>query len=189
MVKNLLLTIFCLIPLLAFSQKKSIDGFLDIPFGSDSATVKTALTAKGGIKNDTFSHKDFLVFNGLTLSGRKVFVLKVSFVDNKAYQADFIFNDYSESDVLQYYVNLSTDIEAVYGKGDITYDFGDSNNTTRIRRLKSGNASCKTIWQTKNKNTILLTFLPVDNTLLDIELLYRSSSLWDIYAAKKRSDL
>jgi len=39
MKKTLFFLVF-LFPCLAIAQKKSIDGFMDIPFGSDSATVK-----------------------------------------------------------------------------------------------------------------------------------------------------
>jgi len=50
--KYLLISILFLLPFCVLAQsKKSIDGFMDIPFGSDSATVKAAVLAKGGIKN------------------------------------------------------------------------------------------------------------------------------------------
>ena len=187
--KFLFFTLF-LLPFLGFSQsKKSIDGFLDIPFGSDSATVKSAIFAKGGIKNDTASHQDYLTFMNVPINGKKAIVLNVRFVDNKVYQADFIFADFDDIDALNYYDNFSNDITAVYDKGKMTNNFGNSNNSARIKRLKSGNASCSTYWQSKNKNTVSLFFESLEGQKLEVYLQYQSSALWDLNAAKKRSDL
>jgi hypothetical protein len=188
MKKHFLFTIFCLIPFLAFSQKKSIDGFLDISFGSDSATVKTAITAKGGTRIDSLCLKDRLAFTGFNMSDRKVYILYVHFVDNKAYEAYFIFNDFNDSEALDYYDRFSADITAVYGKGNITSTFGNENNSVRIKKLELGNASCQTDWQSKNKNLVLLGFSNF-NRSISIYLDYQSTDLLNQANAKKRSDL
>jgi hypothetical protein len=191
--KKILLLLLFVIPLTTFSQsKKSIDGFLDIPFGSDSATVKNALIAKGGIRIDSVCKKDLLEFTGLTIGGRKALGCIVKFVDNKVYQADFVFNDFDQisdgNSPLVYYDNFATDITAVYGKGQMSNNFGDVSNTVRIRRLISGNASVQTIWESKNKNSLSLFFQSVNQSLL-LTLEYQDSTLWDVNAAKRRSDL
>jgi len=187
--KKIILLLLFAIPLSVFSQsKKSIDGFLDIPFGSDSATVKKAIEAKGGVKIDSFYKKDMLGYTGFVFSGRKVLGCLIKFVDNKAYEADFTFADFSEDNALSYYDDFSSDITAVYGKGDFTNNFNDSNKPMRIRRLKSGSEFCKTWWLSKNKNAILLEFHPVDQSL-QVLLQYQDTELWSIYAAKRRSEL
>jgi hypothetical protein len=187
--KNLFFVmLLSLIPFSVFSQsKKSIDGFLDIPFRSDSATVKAAIISRGGIRHDTVSHKDYLVFTGLTMSGRKVFFSDVRFVNNKAYQADFAFGDFNEKDILTYYENLSNDISAVYGNGTLTNNFTDADNSTRIQKLRSGSATCWTVWQSENKNTITLTYLLSDQVLY-ITLKYQCERLWLLNASKSKSD-
>ncbi|MEO6852110.1 MAG: hypothetical protein ABI203_05180 [Mucilaginibacter sp.] len=186
---KLLFFILFLIPLSGFSQsKKSIDSFLDIPFGSDSATVKAALIARGAIKNDTISKKDYLAFTGLSMSTRKVLVLGVKFVDNKVYEADFMFFDFAEADALTYYDIFSSDVASVYGKGEMSNNFGNENNSIRIRKLKSGNSTCSTVWESKNKNTISLFFWPINNSLF-ITLQYQSSTLGHLNDSKRRSDL
>src|ERR1700744_3180662 len=156
---------------------------MDIPFGSDSATVKNAMIAKGAVKIDSLSEKGISAFGGFSMSGRKVLYLFVHFVDNKAYEAYFLFNEFSDSDALTYYDRFSNDITAVYGKGDMTSDFGSTNNSYRIKQLELGNASCNTVWSSKNKNAIKLSFVPF-NRSIQIFLDYQDTALWDLNAAK-----
>ncbi|MFI5162934.1 MAG: hypothetical protein ACHQHN_16755 [Sphingobacteriales bacterium] len=188
MKKILFIVILFLAPFYSFSQnKKSIDSFIDIPFGSDSATVKAMIAAKNGVKNDAISRKDYIIFTGLSIGGHRTAMLGVKFVNNKAYEAGFMFSDFKEDDILTYYDTFCTDITAVYGKGTMTNNFGNSNNMLRILKLKSGNATCSTVWESKNKNTISLTFRPIDQSLY-VLLLYQDGVLWDLNAAERRSD-
>jgi hypothetical protein len=189
--KKALTIIFFLLPLFTFAQsKKSIDGFLDIPFGSDSATVKAAIIANGGVRIDSLSNKKDMAFAGLTVSNRKVNICIVSFVNNKAFEADFYFTDFKDSQSLDYYDGFSADISAVYGKGKMTSDFGNLSNSQRIRRIRLGNASCSTLWKSKNKNTILLALAPMlQNKAIQIQLQYQNTDLMNLYLSKKRSDL
>jgi len=187
--KKLLLLLIITMPLIAFSQgKKSIDGFLDIPFGSDSITVKNAIAAKGGKQIDSLSRKDSPVFAGFTVSGREVGCV-IKFVDNKAYEADFIFVVSPEDEVLDFYDNLRNDINAVYGKGILTNNFRDSeNNRTRIRMLKSGNQFCTTLWRSKNKNAASLEFQSTVHSL-NVMLVYQDAALFSLVQSRRRSDL
>lgn len=187
--KKFLLLLIILAPLCTFSQgKKSIDGFLNMPFGSDSATVKTVLLSKDSQKIDSLSGKDLIMFSGFDFSGRKICCCSVKFVDNKACEYDVYFAEFNEGDILKYYDDLLADITAVYGDGELQDNFGDSNNSTRIRRLKSGSAFCKTLWQSKNKNVLDLE-IHSNNGFLEIILHYESASLWALKFSERRSDL
>jgi hypothetical protein len=182
----LLILIF---PISGFSQgKKSIDGFLDMPFGSDSATVKKLLLSKNSTRVDSLSGKDLIMFSGFDFSGRNILGCSANFVHNKAYEYDVFFYDFMESDILKYYDQLSADLTAVYGKGELQANFGDSNNSGRIRRLKSGNASCRTLWQSKNKNILNLE-IHSNNGFLEIILHYESADLWALKIKERQSDL
>jgi hypothetical protein len=188
MKKHFLFSILCLIPFLAFSQKKSIDGFLDISFGSDSATVKAAMTTRGAVR-DTQSKRDLLVYNNFIMSDRKVAYAFFYFLNNKAYEAFFVFtSDFTENDIFSYYDNFSSDITAVYGKGEMTNNFVN-NNSINLRRLKEGNASCKTDWVSKNKNAIELSFRALDHQDVQIILDYQDTELYNMIINKRRSDL
>lgn len=185
--KRILFLCIFLFPCLAFAQKKSIDGFMDIPFGSDSLTVKAAVLEKGGRQIDSLSKKGELVFTNLSLGQRPVSYLSVYFVNNKAYDAFFHFTDTGDN-ILSYYDDLATDITATYGRPAEIANASGYSNTEKIAKLLFGNIEVKTIWQAKNKNAILLHIVPENNSLI-IELRYQNSALWDLAAAKRRSDL
>ena len=185
--KTVLFLILFLLPCLVFAQKKSIDGFMDIPFGSDSATVKAAVFAKGGVRIDTLCKKDELSFSNFSMSGRPVYSLNVFFVNNKAYDAFFHFADTGDN-ILSYYDDMVADVKAIYGKPAETDNAPGLSNTVKIRKLQSGNIAVKTIWISKNKNGIVVQIVPLDQYLM-LELSYQDSDLWDLKAAKRRSDL
>lgn len=188
MKRNLFLLLF-LLPCLAFAQsKKSIDGFMDIPFGSDSATVKATVLAKGGTQIDTLSKKDMLAFSGFSVSGRPVFVASIFFINNKACDAFFAFTD-ADDDILSYYDSLVSDIKVIYGKPKEVDDVPGLINTAKIRKIKSGNIVIRTMWQSKNKNTIDVQIIPANDQSLNVILEYRNDDLWNEAAAKRRSDL
>ena len=187
MKKYPLILILFLLPYLASAQKKSIDGFMDIPFGSDSATVKAVALAKGGVKLSEFTKKDQLGFSNLTLSQRPVLEFIVRFVDNKASDGYFFF-EYDDDIILESYNNLIGDITAVYGKPSETNNFDDLNNTNKIKKLRSGNIVIKTVWISKNKNAISLTITPIGQSL-QLMLRYEDDSLLDVAAVKRRADL
>jgi hypothetical protein len=187
--KKIFLLLLLIGPLGAFSQsKKSIEGFLNMPFGCTPVLVKMGFLERGSKQIDSLSNKDIMMFSGFDFSGRNALACAVKFVDSKSCEYDVYFTDFVESDILKYYDDLSADLTAVYGKGELQDSFGDSNNPARIRRLKSGSASCITIWQSKNKNTVAIEIHP-DNGLLEIILRYESADLWTLKVSKRRSDL
>lgn len=187
--KKLLLLFILILPLTVFSQKKSIDGFLDIPFGSDSVTVIKTLLSKGSKKVGSLSNEGVMKFTGFEFSDRKAFECEVRFVDNKAYQLNLSFTDFDEKDVLYYYDNFSNDITSVYGNGILADNFGDENDLTKIRRLKLGSNFVHTTWQAKNKNTVRIQIVTDDQQSLLIMLEYQDNDLWMVNAAKRRADL
>ncbi len=187
--KKTLLLFILLIPLTLFAQsKKSIDGFLEIPFGSDSATVKNVFLSKGATEDYPSNKKDIIVFRNFIFSDRYVFSCVIKFVDNKVFEAVFLFSDFAEKDILGYYDNISADITSIYGIGQVNNNFRSSeNNSTRIGRLISEREFCKTIWQSKNNNAMTLDFESVDNSLI-IRLVYEDDDLINKSPAKIKSD-
>jgi len=185
--KNILSLLILLLPCFAFAQKKSIDGFMDIPFGSDSATIKNAVFTKGGKQIDSLSRKDNLAFLNFSLGQRHVMTFFVTLLDNKAFDASFYFVESDELTVA-FYNNLVEDITAVYGKPSKTDNFNQFNNATKIRKVRSGNIVIKTVWQSKNKNTITVQIKSADQIVMT-NLEYQDSALWDQYDARRRSDL
>ncbi|MGZ3767392.1 MAG: hypothetical protein ACXVA2_22195 [Mucilaginibacter sp.] len=88
--KKALLLFIIIIPLTVFSQSnKSINGFLNIPFGSDSATVKNVFLSKGAAEDYHSNKKDIVVFRNFIFSDRKVFSCITKFVDNKVFAVVF----------------------------------------------------------------------------------------------------
>ncbi|MBS1519544.1 MAG: hypothetical protein JST50_01000 [Bacteroidetes bacterium] len=186
--KNILSLLIFLLPCLTFAQKKSIDGFMDIPFGSDSATVKAAVLAKGGKQVDSLCTKNELVFSNFSLSQRPVSYLFVDFVKNKAYKAMFSFK-YSDNDILYAYDDLVSDITAVYGKPFEADNYPEFRSTAaKIRKVWSKDIVIKTIWIAKNKNGMGLEIEPFDESLT-LTLLYEDTSLEKIVDNKRQSDL
>jgi hypothetical protein len=62
-------------------------------------------------------------------------------------------------------------------------------NSVKIRKLRSRNIVVRTMWQSKNENTIDVLIDPANDQSLNVILEYRDSDLWDEAAAKRRSDL
>gem|GEM_PF-1877122 len=188
MKKTLSLVAFVLLLCSVSNAQKPITGFFDIPFGSDSSYVKDAVKAMGGYTIDTLSQKDMLGFSGIAIGSRHVLFCFVKFVDNKAFEADFVFSDFEQIDALSYFDELAGDISVVYGGGLMSNNFGNYSNDKRIKRLLSGDAYGFTVWRSKNKNAIYLYFQIV-NQSLQIILQYLDRDLWNLNAQRRRSKL
>jgi len=120
MKKTLFITLLFLIPFLGFSQTtKPIDGFLGIKFGSTKAAVIAAIKARGGRINKA-SKNDYLAFDNVHLGHRETDMFLIRFVDNKAYEADFVFKPADENHAIQYYDRLISDLDDIYGVGNST---------------------------------------------------------------------
>jgi len=139
------------------------------------------------IKNDTLSKKDILVFSNFSLSNRSVSSLKVYFVNNKAFDALFYFS-YDDADIFSNCDNLVTDLTAIYGKPDSYNTGGQMSNTAKIRKIRAGNVNVNFAWISKNKNAISVN-IELVNQMLTVCLRYEDGPLYDLDAAKRRSDL
>lgn len=186
--KNAIFLLLFLFPCLTFAQKKSIDGFMDIPFGSDSATVKAAILAKGGKQIDSLCTKNELTFSNFSLNQRPIFRLIVDFVENKVYQAIYSF-EYSDNDILDEYDGLAHDIAAVYGKPFKVDNYPEFRSlAVKIRKIRSKDIMIRTTWVAKNKNAMGVLIEPVGQSLMLI-LFYSDTSLTKTVDDKRRSDL
>ena len=89
---------------------------------------------------------------------------------------------------LDYYDALTSDITAVYGKGELTDNFRNSeNNSMRILRIKSREEVCKTLWVSENNNALALEFQVTNNTLF-IKLTYQDQALQSTTLGKRIAD-
>jgi hypothetical protein len=188
--KKILLITLLLIPILGFSQTtKLVEGFLGIKFGSTKAVVIAAMRAKGA-KLDKESDADMLEFDNASLGHRETDVLGVKFVNNKAFEADFYFKSGDQSNIIEYYDSLVTDITDIYGKGDTVRKFtppyyeGDGHE---IGALLVGAAKMNTMWMAANKNIIEASIEKIDDTTLDVELIYQDGVLVDEAIAKQKA--
>jgi len=173
--KKILLITLLLIPFLGFSQTtKPIEGFLGIKFGSSKAQVIAAVKAKGGsLYKDTV---DELAFSGVRLGHLNSSILFVDFIDNKVYQAVFSFQADVDDKTIDYYNDLVSQVNDIYGKGNSqkvfrsTFTDGDGYEITAIQQ---GDADYTTIWEDSIQNTIEAKI----NDHLYIDLIYQDTNL------------
>lgn len=189
MIKTLLIALI-LIPTYGISQtKKPIDGFLGIPFGSSRASVIAALNAKGGILDRKESKPDFIVYRGIKLGHREARLFVIKLVNDKAFQADFIFDPILDARAIEYYYSLVNDITEIYGNGESNKKFkepySDSDDDgIKISAIKSGNADYTTIWVSPSNNNAIS--IQIDETLT-VTLTYQDSKLIE-EAIKQRKE-
>jgi len=190
--KKILLITLLFIPLFNLAQTtKPIDGFLGIKFGSSKAVVLAAIRAKGGVYDKSNSNQDMLYFENVKLGHRESIALTVRFVNDKTYEADYVFATDVEAKIPGYYADLVKDLNDVYGQGKTTRNFtspyqeGDGNE---LLGLSAGKIDFHTKWMDENKNFIE-AFI---TTEMHVELDYVDESLAAIYRtqqkAKEKSD-
>jgi hypothetical protein len=184
--KKTLFIALLLIPFLGISQTtKPIDGFLGIKFGSDAATVKAAIKAKGGLFLASKSTTELLKFTGVKLGHRASSLFAVKLVDNKAYEADFFFDPELEAKIIDEYDALASDLNDVYGKGTATKTFKSpyaDGDGFEITAIQSGNADYQTIWES-GENTLSEVIV----SEMSIELTYQNGPLIDKAIAKDKA--
>jgi hypothetical protein len=187
MKKTLLITL-SLIPFLGISQTtKPIEGFLGIKFGSSAVAVETAVAAKGGVLDRPGSTKDVKVFRRTKLGHRDAVSFIVKFVNDKAYEADFIFKPGLEAKTVDYYNELVNDMNENYGKGDSKIDFKSpysekDDELTKIVAIKTAMAEYKTFWESAD-NAIVVQVTEA----LTVDLIYQDGKLADQAVAKQKA--
>jgi len=184
--KKLTFITLLLIPLLGMSQTpKPIEGFLGIKFGSDAATVKAAVKAKGGVLVASKSNAEELKFTGVKLGHRVSTLFAVKLINNKAYEADFVFEPELEAKIIDEYDALASDLNDVYGKGKASKKFKSpytDGDGFEITAIKSGNAEYQTFWES-GENTLAEE---IDSDVL-ILLTYQNGPLTDQAIAKEKA--
>jgi len=178
--KNLFLVTFLFITICCKAQTtKPIDGFLGVKFGASSAQVIEALKAKGGSLN-TDQTPQSIGFSNIKLGGRPVSTLFVHFVNDKAYEAVFIFTPEQEPKIIDYYNAVVKDISDVYGVGKTKKKFkapyteGDGYEITAI---KTGNADYETDWVDGVNYIIALIRKDTKINALTVRLFYNDGKL------------
>ncbi|MDF2430816.1 MAG: hypothetical protein JWP44_447 [Mucilaginibacter sp.] len=187
--KKTLLIALLLIPFLGISQTtKPIEGFLGIKFGSSRLEVLTALNAKGGIIDKKESTPDMLVYKNIKLGHRDAGAFIVKFIENKAFEADFIFDPGLDAKTIDYYNDLVADLNSNYGKGDFKPIYKDpysatDNDGDKIVGMKNAEVTYETYWLSDNKNTIAATI----NESLAVLLTYQDEALTGIALKKQKA--
>jgi hypothetical protein len=187
MKKTLLITLL-LIPFLGMSQTtKPIEGFLGIKFGTGIAAVNAAVIAKGGVIDKAKSTKESVIFRNVKLGHREAASFIVKFVNDKAYEADFIFLPGQDARTIEYYNDLVNDINEIYGKGDLQVTFKSpysdkDSETNKIVAIRNAMAEYKTYWES-NDNSILAEI--TDD--LTVDLIYQNDKLFSEAEAKQKA--
>jgi hypothetical protein len=193
--KKTLLIALLFIPFWGISQTtKEIEGFLGIKFGSSKAQVQSALNAKGGILDKKTSDANLVVYKNLKLGHRDVMLFFIKFVNDKAFEADFVFDPGLEAKTIEYYYGLVNDINDNYGKGESTATFKSPYSekdpeTVRILAIKNAEANYETIWESPNNKNVISVTIPEELTVI---LAYQDSALIqeaiNSQKAKEKSD-
>jgi len=185
--KKTLLIILLLIPFFGFSQTtKPIEAFLGIKFGSSKAEVIAAMKAKGyKLANSNANSETNLEFGIINYGHRETTAFGVKFIDDKAYEAVFIFKADEDPKTIDYYNNLVSDVNDVYGPGKPTkvfrypYADGDGDELTAI---EGGYADFSTHWTSDNKNFVEARI----TSEMDVILFYDDKALADQAIAKQK---
>ena len=185
--KKILFIALLVIPFIGFSQTtKPIDGFLGIKFGSSKAIVMAAVKAKGGTYNKSASEHNKLAFDNVKLGHRPALGLIVFFVDDKACEADYIFETDVEAKVPGFYSDLVNDFNSVYGPGEGTRNFTDpyqDGDGNELLGLSAGKIDYHTLWFDSKKNSIKANI----NEQMQIILTYQDAILSDLYDAREKA--
>jgi hypothetical protein len=193
MKKTLLITLL-LIPLWGISQTtKEVEGFLGIKFGSSSATVQSALNAKGGILDKKNTDAELMTYTNIKLGHRDAGLFVVKFINDKAFEADFIFAPGLDAKTLDYYYSLVDDINDNYGKGESTATFkspySDKDpDDEKILAIKNAEGEYRSFWQSSNTNTISITITEELAVILKYQDTILVHEAIDKQKAKEKSD-
>lgn len=188
-IKKTLLIALLLAPFLGISQaKKPIEGFLGLKFGSNKAVILAAMKAKGAVLDKTNSDADNLFFSNTKLGQRLADIFIVKFVNNKAFEADYIFKPEAEGKILLEYNALVADMTRVYGDGKGTYKYtspykeGEEDGDTFIG-LQAGKIDYHTLWVDANSNSVEVRI----STNMTVDLNYQDDKLTTEAIAKQNA--
>lgn len=136
-----------------FSQ--SLDGFMEIKFGSSPETVKKIILAKPNAELEKEHTKDnTLFFKGLTFAGREVLMIGFKFIDNKFYDAIVGLRVTSSTKIYELYKEIKTELNNKYfvttdehEEYKSPYKKGDGLTEQAIQK---GKANMYAYWKFKN---------------------------------------
>ncbi|RKR84903.1 hypothetical protein BDD43_5156 [Mucilaginibacter gracilis] len=169
------------------NEKKSIDGFWGIPFGSSAETVKATMASKGGRFDKENSKADQLYFFDAVFTGRKTGAISASIIDNKFYQAGVSFPELEEIHIISTFDAMVSELSDVYGNPKIVKNFQEpykEGDGYEVQAIKLGKASYYAQWTTNNGNTIFVQISSKGR----ISLFYTDTALEKTKNAKKTND-
>ena len=185
--KKTLTIIFLFAVFTVKAQTKVIDSFLGIKFGTPTAQVLATLKAKGGIVDKENSKSYGYFFDNLSLGHRKASFVIVKFVDDKLYEGDFYFEAELEPKTIEYYNELMSDIEEVYGKGRSFTTFKEpyaAGDGFEVQAITTGNADFSTYWDTEGNPGVINERI---NSKAQIILSYQDRELGKIAVDKQKT--
>jgi hypothetical protein len=187
--KKILFIALLIIPFYGISQTtKPIDGFLGIKFGSSRAAVLAAMKAKGAKIDKENTDKDDLAFSNAKIGSRTIDAFRVRFVNDKAFEADYIFEPGAEGKLIALYNDMIADLTRVYGTGDAVKDYtspykeGEDPGDTLVG-LSAGKIDFSTSWFDSKKNSVVISI----NTNMAVYLKYQDSKLTGEAVAKQNA--
>jgi len=190
MKKLILITIIICTALVDKAQTtKPIDGFLGIKFGSYTGQVIDALKARGASEdldyNNNYNRTGNLRFKNVLLGDRICADFIVSFANDKACQAEFIFDPEGEAESVNYYLALVKDLRSVYGNGEMEHNRENSVGHDDIRDIKSGYANFATNWD--DGSNLIRTHITLNKySGIQVNLIYRNYYLFNLYQNQQK---
>lgn len=119
------------------SLGQTLEGFMDIKFGSSIEVVKKAMLTKPGCRIDLEKcDTNYLYFKGVMFGGRETLFISCKFFKNRFYEANLYIYPEFEQKLSDLYLDIKKDIEQKYYK--ISVDYSKTFLTT---------------WEFKNTNT------------------------------------
>ena len=188
--KKSLIIALLLIPFFGFSQtKKPIDGFLGIKFGSTQLAVITAVKAKGGHLDKAYSNAKTLMFTNVKMGDRESKAFRITFVNGKAFEAEYIFAADDEAKIPEFYQDLADDLTGIYGTGEVTKNYTSpyaegENAGDDLLGLSVDKIDFHTMWTDDKNNNSIVAYINSDMT---VHLLYDDDALSKIYNNKEKA--
>jgi hypothetical protein len=184
----LLITFFITVNTLAQdtidTNKKSLNGFLDIKWGESKESAKQKYSKREGVKLDKkYSNDKMLIFDGGKFGGEKIGFVKLIFFQNKFHTAIIYFEKPLESKTIEKYRDIKEMLITKYGNPENDFEFFkdpyyNEQYGMETTIIKMGKGVFSSYWdfpslENGEKNTISLR---IDEEL-DIKLTYQNGSL------------
>jgi len=118
-------------------------------------------------------------FKNITLGTRRAALLTVKFIDNKAFEADFLFNPPSKTQAIKYYNKLNSELTGIYGQSQpfrITNGAYQKGHISEWSAIKLGQVEYSSYWTDMLAEDANLLKTSITRSL-SVELTYQDGKL------------